>query len=138
MSGLSYNQYNSLLNKNTGVNANDQPAHSFAPLEWNTGDGVHGSMDNLYINSGKTHRWLFRDDVQKTTPAVFASQGHGVPLAHESRPSELPSDTDALFYLQRNRASKTSGPSTFTTSTGFVPLTYNQITHLGARRAGNN
>ena len=116
------------------MNSNNYIIDGPAPVNYNMGAGVLGSYDNKKLkNPGCGWRKppcnvpLLRD------PIIY--QGTPLPLKNEVVTMPLPKKS--MFVFQKNQASPSCCPSTFSTSTGCVCTTPEQRRYIGAYD-GNN
>jgi hypothetical protein len=122
------NNVNGFINKNTYNYA--------APVNFNVGNGVLGSYDNIRFDTGCSESW-------KKPPCnpplksnyMFLPQGTPLPLKNEMIYSELPKDS--MYMFANSYASPDCCPSTYSTDRGCVCTTEFQDKYLGEQRGLN-
>lgn len=101
------------------------------------GNGINGSYNNMLLKTkcfkngiGWRHPPC---NVKLKSQYLYSPQGFSIPLdPHLSRVD------DSMFILSRNYSHPDCCPSTFSTSTGCVCTTPEQIKYIAASRGGNN
>lgn len=107
-----------------------------APLNYNMGNGVYGSYDNLHLKTPCNDNWKHspcNPPLKKNK--LFIPQGTPLPLKDEMMYQNLP--TDSMFMFANNYSSPECCPSTFSTDNGCVCTTEQQRKLVGITR-GNN
>ena len=106
-----------------------------APVDYNMGQGVPYSTSGYKLRYDPTRfDYLYnRPDARERRKALVI-QGTPVPLKHEERPSDLPENS--MFIFQKNIASPNC-QSSFSTSTGQLCLSSDQIKEISYNRGGN-
>lgn len=98
-------------------------------LKCSMGNGVKGSYDNLFLQTKCAHPWRHAPCNPKLkSQYIFIGQGSPLPL----NPT-LSRVNDDMFMLARNYTSPDCCPSTYSTSTGCVCTTPEQIRYIASR-----
>jgi len=125
---MNINNVNGFINKNTYNYA--------APVNFNVGNGVIGSYDNIRFETQCAQDWKkppcnppFKSNL------MFLPQGTPLPLKNEMIYSELPKDS--MFIFAQSYASPDCCPSTFSTDRGCVCTTDFQRKYIGEQRGLN-
>jgi hypothetical protein len=107
-----------------------------APINFNVGEGVIGSYDNIRFktqcNDSTTNPPC---NPPEKSNLIFLPQGTPLPLKNEMIYSELPKDS--MFLFANSYASPDCGPSTYSTDRGYVCTTQTQRKYIGEMRGGN-
>lgn len=129
-------QQQNIMNNVNGIISRGTDAFS-APYNWNTGEGVLGSYDNLQLktNCGKEGWRKPPCNTPKKSSLMFLPQGTPLPLKNEMIYSELPKDS--MFILAESVSSPDCCPSTFSTDRGCVCTTPLQRKYIGEMRGSN-
>ena len=110
--------------------------NSPSPLEFNMGNGVLGSYDNLRLKTTCNDSWRKPPcDPSLKNNKLFVPQGNQLPLKSEVVYSELPENS--MFMFGRSYSSPLCCPSTLSTDRGCVCTTSEQRRFIGENR-GNN
>lgn len=123
----------SLCNEsNAAILSVDNPA----PVKWNMGQGVPGSLDGLYLYPGGASTWRKQpNNPPMFKGKMFVPQGTPLPLKCESVYQALPQNS--MFVFARNVSSPLCCPSTYSTYGGCVCTTPQQRQLIGMMRGGN-
>ena len=107
-----------------------------APVNFNVGDGVLGSYDNIRLETNCKEGWRKPpcNPLMKSN-YMFLPQGTPLPLKNEMIYSELPKDS--MFIFANSFASPDCCPSTFSTDRGCVCTTDFQRKFIGEQRGLN-
>ena len=106
-----------------------------APVKWNMGQGVPGSLDGLYLYPGGGSSWKAPPgNVPLKHGKFFVPQGTPLPLRCESVYQTLPKNS--MFYFARNVASPLCS-STYSTFGGQICSDKSQRALIAPMR-GNN
>lgn len=107
-----------------------------APLNYNMGNGVLGSYDNLKLKTPCKDNWRHPpcNPTGKVEP-LFVPQGTPLPLKNEVMYQKMPEDS--MFLFTNNYSSPLCCPSTFSSDAGCVCTTEQQRRLVGVTR-GNN
>ena len=125
---MSINNINGYTNKKT--------SNYSAPVNFNIGNGVLGSYDNIRFNTPCKEGWKKEpcNPPQKSN-YMFLPQGTPLPLKHEMIYSELPKDS--MYIFANSYASPDCCPSTFSTDRGCVCTSDSQRKYIGEQRGLN-
>ena len=118
---------------NSAILSVDQPAN----LSWGMGKGVPGSLDGIILRPGGASSWRRQpNNVPKMKGRFFVPQGWGsMPLKCEEMYQKFPENS--MFMFAQNVSSPLCCPSTYSTSTGCICSTPEQIRFVSQQR-GNN
>ena len=107
-----------------------------APIDFNVGNGVLGSYDNIKFETNCKQGWRKPPcNPPVKSNYMFLPQGTPLPLKNEMIYSELP--TDSMFMFANAYASPDCFPSTFSTDRGCVCTTEFQRQYIGEQRGLN-
>jgi hypothetical protein len=125
---MSINNINGYTNKKT--------SNYSAPVNFNIGNGVLGSYDNIRFNTPCKEGWRKQpcNPPQKSN-YMFLPQGTPLPLKNEMIYSELPKDS--MYIFANSYASPDCCPSTFSTDRGCVCTSDSQRKYIGEQRGLN-
>ena len=122
------NNVNGYINKTTYNYA--------APVNFNVGNGVLGSYDNIKFDTQCNQTWKHPPCNPPTkSNLMFLPQGTPLPLKNEMIFSELPKDS--MFMFAQSYSSPSCGPSTYASDRGYVCTGDLQRKFLGEMRGGN-
>jgi len=115
---------------NTNKEFNDGPA----PVNFNMGNGVMGSYDNLVLYN-KDGGWRKKRHTtrQMSDPVIY--QGHQIPL--KSNAVSMPLPKKSMFMFNKNISHLSCCPSTYSSDRGCICTTEQQRNLVGVTR-GNN
>jgi hypothetical protein len=116
------NNVNGYINKNT--------SNYSAPVNFNVGNGVIGSYDNIKFNKD-----FKKPKIQDKNNLFFVPQGTPLPLKNEMIYTELPKDS--MFIFADSYASPDCCPSTFSTDRGCICTTDFQKKYISEQRGLN-
>jgi hypothetical protein len=125
------------FNKVNGIQSRNTNKYS-APVDFNVGNGVMGSYDNIKFNT----QCITNDNGWKAPPCnppvknarLFVPQGTPLPLKSETIYAELP--TDSMFMFSKTFASPDCS-STYSTDRGQLCLSGNEQKYIGEMRGYN-
>jgi len=111
-------------------------AHYSAPVNFNVGNGVLGSYDNIKFETNCKEGWK-KPPCNPPTKSnyMFLPQGTPLPLKNEMIYSELPKDS--MFIFANSYSSPDCCPSTFSTDRGCVCTSDTQRKYIGEQRGLN-
>ena len=112
------------MNKNNDNNINNvngfinKTTYNYAaPVNFNVGNGVIGSYDNIKFDTGCSQSWKKPPcNPPVKSNMMFLPQGTPLPLKNEMIYSELPKDS--MFIFANSYSSPDCCPSTFSTDRG--------------------
>jgi len=110
---------------------NNRTYNYASPVNFNMGDGVIGSYDNIKLQTqckGGVHPTPCNPPIKSNL--MFLPQGTPLPLKNEMIYSELPTNS---MYIFANSYSSLDCSSQYTTDRGPVCTSDNQRNYLGAR-----
>jgi hypothetical protein len=110
---------------------NNKTYNYASPVNFNMGDGVIGSYDNIKLKTqckGGVHPAPCNPPIKSNL--MFLPQGTPLPLKNEMIYSELPTNS---MYIFANSYSSLDCSSQYTTDRGPVCTSDNQRNYLGAR-----
>jgi len=110
---------------------NNRTYNYASPVNFNMGDGVIGSYDNIKLTTqckGGVHPTPCNPPIKSNL--MFLPQGTPLPLKNEMIYSELPTNS---MYIFANSYSSLDCSSQYTTDRGPVCTSDNQRNYLGAR-----
>ncbi len=124
---IDINNVSGFINKTT--------ASYSAPINFNVGDGVLGSYDNLLLNTTCKEGWKAPPcNPPQTGNRVYVPQGTPLPLKNEVIYAELPKDSMFIF------SNATANPvcrSQYSSDRGQLCLGPNEIKYIGEMRGFN-
>jgi len=124
------------MNDNNSLNDLNKFMNSAAPINYNMGNGVYGSYDNLQLKTPCNDNWKHAPcNPQGKAMPLYVPQGTPLPLKNEIMYQNLPKDS--MFQFQDNYSSPACCPSTFSSDAGCVCTTEQQRKLVGVTR-GNN
>ena len=129
------NQTKSNINNVNGY-TNKSTYNYAAPVNFNVGNGVLGSYDNIKFETNCQEGWK-KPPCNPPTKSnlMFLPQGTPLPLKNEMIYSELPKDS--MFVFANSYSSPDCCPSTFSTDRGCVCTTDFQRKYIGEQRGLN-
>jgi len=127
--------FNTNIN-NVGGFINKNTSNYSAPVNFNVGNGVIGSYDNIKFDKTckKTPNSPYCNNTPKSN-LQFVPQGTPLPLKNEVIYSELPKDS--MFIFANSYASPDCCPSTFSTDRGCICTTPFQQKYISEERGMN-
>lgn len=127
MSNININNVNGFKNTKTDKYS--------APVNFNIGNGVIGSYDNIKLQTTCKEGWKSEPcNVGEKSNSIFLPQGTPLPLKNEMIYSELPKDS--MFVFSKTVASP-SCTSSFSTDRGQLCLNDSQRYFIGEQRGLN-
>ena len=131
---------NKMNNMNNINNVNGKVSKSTyqyaAPINFNVGNGVIGSYDNLRLETNCGESWKSPPcNPPKKSNLMFLPQGTPLPLKNEMIYSELPKDS--MFIFANSYSSPDCCPSTFSTDRGCVCTSEITDKYIGEMRGKN-
>ena len=115
---------------------NQKTFNNAAPVNFNVGNGVIGSYDNLKLETNCKEGWKHPPcNPPVKNNYMFLPQGTPLPLKNEMIYSELPKDS--MFVFANSYASPDCCPSTFSTDRGCVCTSDFQRKYIGESRGLN-
>ena len=122
------NNVNGFINKNT---------YNYAsPVNFNVGNGVYGSYDNIVFKTPCKEGWRKEPcNLPNKSDKVYVPQGTPLPLKNEIVYTELPKDS--MFIFANSYASLDCCPSTFSTDRGCICTSDSQRKYIGETRGMN-
>jgi len=123
------NNVNGFINKNA--------SNYSAPVNFNIGNGVIGSYDNIKFDTNCGDEGWRKPPCNPPIKSnyMFLPQGTPLPLKNEMIYSELPKDS--MYIFAQSYASPDCCPSTFSTDRGCVCTTEFQRKYIGEQRGAN-
>lgn len=132
-----FNYYIEMSNINN-VNGfiNKETSNYSAPINFNVGNGVIGSYDNIKFQTNCKEGWKKPPcNPPNKSNYMFLPQGTPLPLKNEMIYSELPKDS--MFIFANSYASPDCCPSTFSNDRGCVCTSDSQRKYIGEQRGLN-
>ncbi len=134
-----FNKWNKGANKesnNVKGFTNSSTYNYASPLNFNIGNGVLGSYDNLSLRTTCSNGWSHTPcDPPKKSNIQYVPQGTPLPLKNEEIYSQIPDNS--MFIFSRSYASPDCCPSTFSTDRGCICNSDQLKAFIGEKR-GNN
>lgn len=107
-----------------------------SPLNFNVGNGVLGSYDNLSLRTTCGNGWAKNPcSPPKKSNIQYVPQGTPLPLKNEEIYSQIPDDS--MFIFSKSYASPECCPSTFSTDRGCICTNDQLQAFIGEKRGGN-
>ncbi len=126
---------NQQMNRIKGV-TNPNTYNYASPVNYNMGNGVLGSYDNMVLKTTCKQSWMKPpcNPPQKSN-LQFVPQGTPLPLKNEEIYSEIPKNS--MFIFSNSFASPECCPATFSTDRGCICSSDQLRAFIGERRGGN-
>lgn len=129
------NGNNKSMNKVKGF-TNSSTYNYASPLNFNIGNGVLGSYDNLALRTQCSNGWSHGPcEPPKKSNIQYVPQGTPLPLSNEVIYSQIPDNS--MFIFARSYASPDCCPSTFSTDRGCICNSDQLKAFVGEQRGGN-
>lgn len=126
--------FNYNINNVSGMTNSNTDRYS-APVNFNVGNGVFGSYDNIMFKTQCKEGWKAPlCSAEPTSNKIFLPQGTPLPLKNEMIYSELPNDS--MFIFAKNRSSL-SCRSEYSTDRGPICSTPQERKYIGEMRGAN-
>ncbi len=114
---------------------NTNTSNYSAPVNFNVGNGVLGSYDNLLLNTTCKEGWRAPPcNPPQTSNRVYVPQGTPLPLKNEVIYAELPKDSMFIFS---NAVANPVCRSQYSSDRGQLCLGSNEIKYIGEMRGAN-
>ncbi len=128
-------QPNQQMNSVKGF-TNSETYNYASPVNYNMGNGVLGSYDNLSLRTQCKGGWYHGPcNPPVKSNLQYVPQGTPLPLANERIYSEIPKDS--MFIFSKSYASPECCPSTFSTDRGCICTSDQLRAFVGEQRGGN-